>query len=110
MTSPRLLGEFEHLLLLAVLRLDDGAHGVAIRQVIEARTGRLVSPGAIYTTLDRLERRGYVSTSLGDPTPQRGGKRRRFYRLRPAAAAAIREAQAQVASMSSGLRPKLEPQ
>ena|SRR5579864_938496 len=109
MTSPRPLGEFEHILLLAVLRLDDGAHGVAIRHVIEARTGRLVSPGAIYTTLDRLERRGYVSTSLGDPTPQRGGKRRRFYRLRPAGATAIRETQAQVASMSRGLRPKLEP-
>jgi DNA-binding PadR family transcriptional regulator len=102
------LGEFEQLLLLALLRLKDDAYGVRIREVIEARTGRTVSPGAVYTALDRLERRDLVSSRLGDPTPQRGGKRKRYYRLEPAGAQLLRESQDALARMARGL--KLEPE
>ena len=77
----RFLGEFEQLLLLALMHVDEEAYGVEIRRTIEERTGRTVSPGAVYTALDRLERRGLVSSRLGELTPQRGGKRKRYYRL-----------------------------
>jgi DNA-binding PadR family transcriptional regulator len=102
------LGEFEQLLLLALVRLKDDAYGLRIREVIEARTGRTVSPGAVYTALDRLERRDLVSSRLGDPTPQRGGKRKRYYRLEPAGAQLLRESQDALARMARGL--KLEPE
>src|SRR5205085_6667906 len=75
------LGEFEHLIVLALLRLDDLAYGVTVRQEIELRTKREVSIGAVYATLDRLERKGYVSSYRGDPTPQRGGRSKRFFRV-----------------------------
>jgi PadR family transcriptional regulator PadR len=71
------IGHFEQLLLLALLRLGDDTYGVPVRDEIERRTNRVVSPGAIYTALDRLERRGLVRSRLGDPTAQRGGKRKR---------------------------------
>lgn len=101
------LGTFEQILLLALLRLGDDSHGVPIRAEIEKRTGRVVSPGAIYTALDRLERRGLVRSHLGAPTPQRGGKRKRHYRLTPAGANALRRAHAALAEMIRGLEPKL---
>ena len=102
------LGEFEQLLLLALWHLKENAYGVRIRESIETRTGRLVSPGAMYTALDRLERRRLVSSRLGDPTPQRGGKRKRYYRLEPAGAALLRESHNALRRMASGLNPELE--
>lgn len=81
--SPVSLGEFEQVVLLAILRLGDGAYGVSIRKEIAARTEREPSPGALYTTLDRLEERGLVSSSLGDPTPARGGRAKRFFKVSP---------------------------
>jgi PadR family transcriptional regulator PadR len=102
------LGEFEQLLLFAVVHLDDTAYGTRIRQTIERRTGRTVSPGAVYTALDRLERRRLVSSWLGDPTPERGGKRKRYYRVEPAGAALLRKSQDALTRMARGLRPKLE--
>src|SRR5262245_19364370 len=99
------LGAFEHLLLLALMRLGDGTYGVPIRDDIEARTGRVLSPGAIYTALDRLERRGLVRSQLGDPTPERGGKRKRCYRLTAKGAAALNDAQAAVTQMAHGIKP-----
>jgi len=75
------LGEFEYLMLTAVARLGEGAYGVAIRQEIADATGRACSLGALYTTLDRLEAKGLVRTSMGDPTPQRGGRPRRMVRI-----------------------------
>jgi PadR family transcriptional regulator PadR len=107
--TRRHLGELEQVLLYAVMRLGDAADGGAIREVIQERTGRVLSPGAIYTALDRLERRGFVRSQLGDPTPQRGGKRRRRYRLRPAGAAALRAMHAALAGMAQGLKPQLLP-
>ena len=68
------LGEFEHIIVLALLRLEDRAYGVTVRQEIEFRTKREVSIGAVYATLDRLESKGYVKSRRSDPTPERGGR------------------------------------
>ena len=75
------LGEFEHLVLLAVLRLADEAYGVAVRREIAGRTGRDVSIGAIYITLDRLERKGFVKSRVGEPSVARGGRAKRYFRI-----------------------------
>jgi PadR family transcriptional regulator PadR len=76
-----MLGEFEYLLLAAAARLGDEAYGAAIRQDIETATGRRCSIGALYTTLDRLEAKGLLSTWMGDATPQRGGRAKRMVRV-----------------------------
>ena len=76
-----MLGEFEYLLLTAAARLGEGAYGAAIRQEIEDATGRPCSLGALYTTLDRLEEKGFLKTQMGDPTPQRGGRPKRMVRV-----------------------------
>jgi PadR family transcriptional regulator PadR len=102
------LGEFEQLLLFAVLRLGDDAYGVAIRQAIEMRTGRTVSAGAVYTALERLEQQSLVSSRFGEPTPERGGKRKKYYRLETAGARALKRAHDALTSMARGLAPKLE--
>jgi DNA-binding PadR family transcriptional regulator len=99
------LGEFEQLLLLALAQLGPDASGVDVRELIEGRTGRTISPGAIYTAFQRLERRGFVSSIFGAPLPQRGGKRRRLYRLRPAGARALEAMQSAIAQMAHGLKP-----
>jgi PadR family transcriptional regulator PadR len=75
------LGEFEYLMLTAAARLGADAYGVAIRQAIEEATGRRCSLGALYTTLDRLETKGFIKTWMGDPTPQRGGRPKRMVRV-----------------------------
>jgi PadR family transcriptional regulator, regulatory protein PadR len=101
------LGEFEQLLLFALVQLEDDAYGARIRETIERRTGRPVSPGAIYTALDRLETRGLVSSTLGDPSPKRGGKRKRYYRLEPEGAELLRRSHQALSRMARGLSPKL---
>ena len=103
------LGEFEGLLLLSLAQLGADASGLDVRELIEARTGRAISPGAVYTAMQRLERRGFVATTLGNPTPQRGGKRRKLYRLRAPGARALQAMQNALADMSRGLKPKLSP-
>ena len=75
------LGEFEQVVLLAILRVGEAAYGVSIREEITACTEREPSPGALYTTLDRLEERGFVTSRFGDPTPQRGGRAKRFFQV-----------------------------
>jgi DNA-binding PadR family transcriptional regulator len=88
------LGRFEHLLLLAVMRLgEDDAYGMTIRRELARHTGREVAVGAIYTALARLEARGFVQSKLGEPTPERGGKAKRFYRVLPAGKKAVAKAQ-----------------
>jgi PadR family transcriptional regulator PadR len=84
------LGEFEQVVLLAVARLDDDAYGVSVRREIERRTGRDVSVGSVYATLSRLEEKGFVTSSEGQPTPRRGGRSRRLFRLLPEGAEALR--------------------
>jgi PadR family transcriptional regulator PadR len=103
--AQRKLGEFEEIVLLAVMRLGPTSYGVAIREEIEARTGRKVSLGAIYPTLDRLETKGFVSSRRGEPTPQRGGRAKRHYRLEPAGAAALRESWNEFTALWEGFEP-----
>lgn len=101
------LGEFEQLVLFAILRLDQSASGVAIHDEIEARTGRDVSPGAIYTTLGRLEERGLVRSAVTSPAAARVGRPRKHYTLRPAGAKALRESYENIQALAGGLLPKL---
>ncbi len=95
------LGEFEMLVLGAVLRLGEGAYGAAIRREIE-RTGRAVTMSAVYTTIGRLESRGLVTARMGDPTPVRGGRRRKLYRMEAAGHAELREATTRLSDLLRG--------
>jgi PadR family transcriptional regulator PadR len=104
--DPDNLGEFEQLVLFAVLRLQD-ASGIAIHDEIEARTGRDVSPGAIYTTLGRLEQRGLVTSTVLAAEAGRVGRPRKHYTLRPAGARALRDAYAGLQALAGGLLSKL---
>ena len=82
--SPRTyLNSFELMVLLAIIRLDDTAYGVTISHELENSTGRDVVLGSVYNALDRLEDKGLVSSRLGDPTPERGGRAKRFFRVTP---------------------------
>ena len=103
MTKRESLGEFEHLVLLAIQRLGPGSYGVTIRQEIEACTGRNVSLGAIYPTVDRLESKGFVSSYVGEPTGERGGRSRRHFRIEPAGRAAPRRSWEMLAAMWEGI-------
>jgi PadR family transcriptional regulator PadR len=97
------LGEFEQMVLLAIVRLGADAYGSTIREDIEERTGRSIAIGALYTALDRLERKAYVSGALSDPTPQRGGRAKRYFQLRPAGAAALRRSREALTKMWAGI-------
>jgi DNA-binding PadR family transcriptional regulator len=107
MNKQTFLGEFEMIVLLAVLRLGAGAYGVTILREIEGRAGRVVSRGAMYVTLDRLEQKGYLSSWLADPTPERGGRAKRYFRVERAGLAALRESRAMISEMWKGLEPVL---
>ncbi len=102
------LGEFEQLILFALVSLGDQAYGVTIRQEIEARAGRPVSVGAVYTALDRLESRGYVRSRVGDPTPQRGGRRKKYYEIEPEGAVTLSRSYTTLSRMADGLVAKLD--
>lgn len=100
------LGEFEHLLLLAVLRLGEAAYGVTMRREIEDRTGRAVTLGAIYPTMDRLEKKGLVSSSMSEPTKERGGRSRRYFRLEPAGHEALNSTRQAFQAMWDGVETR----
>jgi PadR family transcriptional regulator, regulatory protein PadR len=97
------LGEFEHLVLLAVLRLGEDAYGMRVRREIASRTGRDVTIGAVYATLDRLSDKGLVTSTLSDPTPERGGRAKRSFRLTGAGADAVNRATQDLTNMQEGL-------
>jgi DNA-binding PadR family transcriptional regulator len=101
------LGEFEQLLLLAIVHLGTDAYGVTIRREIGARTGRDVAIGALYTSLDRLERKGFVSSTMSAPTGERGGRSKRYFRIRPSGITALRQSRERLARMWDGLAPEL---
>ena len=100
---PLQLGEFEQLVLLALVRLGSDAYGATIRRDIEARTGRDLAISAVYVTLDRLETKGLVRSRVGEPTPQRGGRRRKHVTLQPAGRRAITQACRAFQLMTEGL-------
>jgi len=97
------LGEFEQIVLLAILRLDDGAYGTAIRQEISVCTGRDPAPGALYTTLERLEEKGLVTSTFGDPTPLRGGRAKRYFRVSGEGVRAVARSQRAYRALLKGL-------
>ena len=101
------LGEFEQLILFALLQLGDDAYGVTIREAIEERTGKAISAGAIYTALGRLEERGLVRSQTETSVAGRMGRPRKYYRLRPDGARALKESYATIQAMAGGLIPKL---
>ena len=103
MPRGELLGTLEHIILLALLRLGKDAYGMTVRREIEQRTGRSVSIGAIYTTLERLEAKGYVSSFLGEPTAARGGRAKRHFRIEAKGEEAVRVSQEALRVMASGL-------
>ena len=103
MSGRDYLGEFEHIIVLALLRLEDRAYGVTVRQEIEFRIKREVSIGAVYATLNRLETKGFVKSHCGDPTPERGGRSKRFFRATAKGVSAVNRTQRALHSMTEGL-------
>ena len=97
------LGEFEQIVLLAILRLQDGAYAIPVREEIEARTGRRVARGALYTALDRLETKGCLRSRLGEPLRERGGRARRYFTVTPAAVRALKASRLALLRLWRGL-------
>lgn len=105
---PRhLLTDFELMILLAILRAGDDAYGVVIAREIERTGGRSVLLSAVYTALDRLERNRLVSSEVGDPTPERGGRAKRFFRVTPQGIRAVKATQRALVALWTGI-PQLK--
>jgi DNA-binding PadR family transcriptional regulator len=102
------LGDLEQLVLFALVRLGDEAHGSAIVRELAERSGRAVAPGALYTVLERLQDKGFVEAWIGDSTPERGGRRRKVYRLLPAGARELRAWYAGLRELASGTSARLD--
>lgn len=99
------LGAFEQIVLAALLHLGDKAYGASIRREIEERTGRDPAIGAIYTTLERLEEKGFVSSRMGEATPERGGRPKRYFKIKAPGVKALHESRVTMARMFHGLAP-----
>lgn len=109
MRKGEYLGQFELMLLLALMRLGDDAYGVTIAQELEQQTDREVVIASVYATLERLQNRGLVSSSLGDATPERGGRAKRYFRITGAGLREVRAARRSLISLWKGL-PELKGQ
>lgn len=104
MSKIQNLGDFEQVMVLAILRLkSSGAYGVSIRKEISERTERKPTPGAIYTTLERLEGKGLVESAVGEATPERGGRAKRYYSVTAQGLGALQHTQREYQSLSQGL-------
>ena len=108
MGTPPSVGDFEQLVLLALVRLGDQAYGIAIHHEIVQRAGRDVTVASVYKTLERLEDKGFAASSLGEPTAERGGRRKKYFRIQPAGRRALRHALASLRRMSDGLAADLD--
>jgi len=106
--SGDVLGDFEKMVLLAVLQLGGESYGAHILDEIESRTGQTPSSGSLYVALRRLEKRGLLSSFFGEPTPERGGRAKRFFRVEPEALRLLRRSQEIWNSMAEGLGQALE--
>ena len=102
-TPPPVLGEFEQIVMLALLRLGGDAYGATVCAEIEKRGGREVSVSAVHTTLERLEQKGLVKSRIGDPTPQRGGKRKRHYEVGALGLRALQASYRSIRNMADGI-------
>jgi len=107
-TRSVFLGEFEQLVLLALARLGDDGYGVAVRQEILRRTGQDVATGSVYAALDRMERKGFVTSRLGQPTRERGGRAKRYFHLTEAGALALTRARDVLDDLWEGLEVRPE--
>jgi DNA-binding PadR family transcriptional regulator len=107
-TSEVYLGEFEQIVLLAILRLQDEAYAIPVREEIAARTGRSVARGALYTALDRLEAKGCLTSTMSEPLAARGGRSRRYYAVTPAGLSALRASRAALLKLWNGIESMLE--
>jgi DNA-binding PadR family transcriptional regulator len=107
MADATYLGELEQVVLLAVLRLGDGAYATPILEEIQARAGRRVARGALYTALDRLEAKGCLRSRVGDPLPERGGRARRYFTVTPAAVRALKASRGALLRLWRGLETQL---
>lgn len=108
MPRSQYLGSLEQIVLLSLVRLQDNAYGMTVRRDIAERTGRDISVGAVYATLERLENSRFVSSFTGEPTAERGGRRRRYFRIEIDGRRALERSQAALRSMSAGLDKTLE--
>jgi DNA-binding PadR family transcriptional regulator len=97
------IGELEQLMLLAILQLGDDAYGVTIAGVLREKAGRKLAMATVYTTLERLEAKGFLTSSLGEPTAERGGKRKRYFRVNAAGERAVRESLTALHALTAGL-------
>ena len=104
------LGELEQVVLLTLMRLGDSGFGVAVQQEIEGRTQRRVSLGAVYTTLTRLEQKGFIASRVSEPTPRRGGRRKKLYRVLPKGKRALVTSIETLQALTRGLAPSLQLQ
>jgi PadR family transcriptional regulator PadR len=107
MAKRGFLGGFELLVLLALIRLGDDAYGVPISEAIEESSGREVSLGSVYITLERLERKGLVSSKLGEPTAERGGRAKTYFRITATGLREVRQARQTLMGLWHGV-PQLE--
>jgi DNA-binding PadR family transcriptional regulator len=105
---PIALGEFEQLVLFALVRLGADAYGATVRREIQSRTGRQVSISAVYTTLERLEQKGLVRSRTGEPTAERGGRRKKHFELLPLGTRALKVAYDAFTQMAHGLEHRLK--
>jgi DNA-binding PadR family transcriptional regulator len=101
--APNRPSDFEQQVLLAVWRREGGAYGASVRDELEDRTGTPVAQGAVYTTLIRLEKKGFLHSRLSDPTPVRGGKAKRLFTLTPAGRAGLAEVRRAMDRLWEGL-------
>jgi PadR family transcriptional regulator, regulatory protein PadR len=108
MARPTYLGEFELIVMLVLIRLGEGAYGVPIARELERQTGREVALGSVYAALERMEVKGYVSSAVGDPTPERGGRAKRFFSPTSKGLREVRETQRILVRLWTGL-PVLQP-
>jgi len=107
-TEQQTLGEFEQMILLAILQRKEEAYGATIYDELSRHTRRSVARGAVYMTLDRLEKKGLLASTLSDPTPERGGRAKRCYSLTRHAVAALKDSRRTLLSLWTGLEPLLE--
>lgn len=101
------LGDFEILLLMALLRLREGAYGAEVHREIQDRTERSIAVGAVYTGLARLEHAGLISSVVGEPTPERGGRRKRYYQVEATGLEALRDAVGGLRRMAKGIQEQV---
>jgi len=108
MPRGELLGSLEYIVLLALVRLGPDAYGMTVRREIESRAGRNLSIGAVYSTLERLEAKGYVSSRTGEPTAERGGRAKRHFQIEADGVRAVKASEDAIRRMSAGLRRRWE--